>query len=239
MRNDLQGLEISDRELQQLTNLPVNYELVRVINIWRKLGKKFIDNVQGSEAATTIFMGVSSVVIVYFLFSGFLAIFMHWLKIPTWLLFLLLIVVANGAAQLFLHWNWQQQQKLFVEKITPTLKILLSDVERYNNAIRAIHINDELEAAGNHDVRIRERDRVISALELTRVDLVRALKTERIMRENKKFIVNNVELFADNLATLSALQVKEKASEHGKLLNEALEIALDVQLEMRRLQEQG
>ncbi|MEO1561307.1 MAG: hypothetical protein AAFS12_17360, partial [Cyanobacteria bacterium J06632_19] len=83
---------------------------------------------------------------------------------------------------------------------------------------------------------IKERNRVLEALKYTRADLVRALKTERILRDNKKFIVNNSELLANNLATLTQMQVSEQASEHGRLLNEALEIAIDVQQEMKRLQ---
>ena len=35
------------------------------------------------------------------------------------------------------------------------------------------------------------------------------------------------------------MQVTEQATEHGRLLNQALEIALDVQYEMKRLQSQG
>ena len=83
---------------------------------------------------------------------------------------------------------------------------------------------------------IREREKVIAALKLTRNDLIRALKTERILRENQNFILRNTELFTNNLATLTAMQVTEEATEHGRLLNEALQIALDVQLEMKRLQ---
>ncbi|MEH2268850.1 MAG: hypothetical protein V7K68_10505, partial [Nostoc sp.] len=84
----------------------------------------------------------------------------------------------------------------------------------------------------------KEREGVIEALQLTKTDLVRALKTERILRENKSFILGNTELFVNNLATLTAMQVTEQATEHGRLLNEALQIALDVQHEMKRLQTQ-
>jgi len=85
---------------------------------------------------------------------------------------------------------------------------------------------------------IKERERVIEALKLTKADLVRALKTEKILRENKSFILSNTELFVNNLATLTAMQVTEQATEHGRLLNEALQIALDVQHEMKKLQSQ-
>lgn len=233
MRSDLQGLKISTRELQQLTNLPVNYELVRVVNFWQTLGQRFVARLQGPEAATAVFIGVSSFVIIYCLLYALVGVFM---QLPSWMVFILSFLGINGLAQLGFYLLWKQKQKQLSTAITPSLRILLYDVERYNNAIQAIHINDELEAAGNPEVKIRDRAKVIQALELTRVDLVRALKTERIMRENQSFIINNADLFADNLATLSALQVKEKASEHGRLLNEALEIALDVQGEMRKLQ---
>jgi hypothetical protein len=111
-------------------------------------------------------------------------------------------------------------------------------VKRYNSIIKAIDINDQIEEAGNPEVVIQERESVIEALKLTKADLVRALKTERILRENKNFILSNTELFANNLATLAAMQVHEQATEHGRLLNEALQIALDVQHEMKKLQSQ-
>ncbi|MEM1395577.1 MAG: hypothetical protein AAGG00_20270, partial [Cyanobacteria bacterium P01_H01_bin.150] len=124
------------------------------------------------------------------------------------------------------------------ENLTHSLNTLLHEVDRFNAVVRAIDINDKIEAAGNLDVGIKERRRVIEALQYTKADLVRALKTERILRENKKFIVNNSELLANNLAMLTQMQVTEQASEHGRLLNEALEIAMDVQQEMKRLQSQ-
>jgi len=80
---------------------------------------------------------------------------------------------------------------------------------------------------------------VIEALKLTRKDLVRALRTEKILRENKHFILGNSELFANNLAALASMEVTQEAAEHSKLLNEALEIALDVQYQMKKLQGQS
>ncbi|PLZ28311.1 hypothetical protein CBP28_11715, partial [Fischerella thermalis WC559] len=153
---------------------------------------------------------------------------------------LLIAFVGVGAAitQLILYLIWKQKKKLVKTNITPSLEMLLIDVDRYNAVIKAIDINDQIEAAGNLGVTIKERSKVIEALQLTKADLIRALKTERILRENRKFIISNSELFMNNLATLTAMQVPEQASEHGKLLNEALQIALDVQHEMRRLQNQ-
>jgi hypothetical protein len=102
--------------------------------------------------------------------------------------------------------------------------------------IQAININDKIEAVGNPGVALTNREQVIQALRLTRDDIIRALKTERILRENDKFIKCNSELFDNNLMALTALQVSDQATEHGRLLNEALQIVVDVQQEMRALQ---
>ena len=56
------------------------------------------------------------------------------------------------------------------------------------------------------------------------------------MRENKKFISRNPALFENNLIALTTLQVDDQASEQGRLLDEALQIALSTQEELRRFQ---
>jgi len=111
---------------------------------------------------------------------------------------------------------------------------LHQEVYGFNKVIKDINIIDELEAVGN-SVSVSDRIKVIEALSLTSKDLVPALKTERILRENKDF---NPELFAVDLTALRALQVSEQASEYGRLFNETLQIAVDVQEEMRKLQGQ-
>ncbi len=239
MLDDLLGLEISRKELQKLTNLPVNDELIIISHPLQGIVKRFIEKVKGSEGATVVFIGVSVLVGSYVAIDLTIRFFATWVAIPSWLLLIILGFLTGSSAQIFLYFFWKQRLKLVEKKITHSLKILLNDVERYNSVIKAIDINDQIEAAGNPGVSLKERQKVLEALELTRSDLVRALKTEKILRENKKFIISRSELFANNLATLTAMQVSEQASEHGRLLNEALQIALDVQHEMKSLQSQG
>lgn len=236
----MQGLDISQKELQQLTDLPVHEELILVVGTLKKIAKKFLEKVKGPEAATAYFIAIAPLFFSYFIFTVFISLFLPGLNvIPAWVLFLIFLLSGGGLCQLTFYYIWKYRSKIVRENITPSLRILLSDVERYNNVIKAININDQIEAAGNIDVSIKERKRILEALKLTRADLIRALKTEKILRENKNFIISNTELFANNLPTLSAMQVSEQASEHGRLLNEALQIALDVQLEMKRLQSQS
>jgi hypothetical protein len=238
VRDDLQGLEISHNELQKLTNLPVNEELLIITNVLLKFGKTYIDKIKGSEGATVIFIGFSTFVFTYILFDLILKIFVSWITIPSWIFLIILGLWVGGLTQSVLYMLWKSRSKLIKKSMNNSLQILLNDVKRYNSIIKAIDINDQIEEAGNPEVVIQERESVIEALKLTKADLVRALKTERILRENKNFILSNTELFANNLATLAAMQVHEQATEHGRLLNEALQIALDVQHEMKKLQSQ-
>ncbi len=69
------------------------------------------------------------------------------------------------------------------------------------------------------------RNDVVKALEVTRESLICALQTERILRENQDFIMKRYELFAsmeNNLSALMNFDVKNQATEYGRLLNEAL-----------------
>lgn len=239
MLDDLQGLEISQKELQKLTNLPVNDELIILINPIKKILSRFIRQAKGSEGATVVFIGVAIVVFSYVLLDLSIKLFASWIALPTSIVLIICGFFMGTGTQVLLYFLWKQRNSEVKKNMTHSLRTLLNDVDRYNAVIKAIDINDQIEAAGNPGVSLKERKKVLEALELTRNDLIRALKTETILRENKKFIVSRGELFVNNLATLAAMQVSEQASEHGRLLNEALQIALDVQQEMRSLQSQG
>ncbi len=238
MRDDLKGLAIVQRELRKLTNLPINDELTIIVNPLKLLVRQFFEKVKGPEGATAIFIGLAVILSGYIVFDLFIKMFANWIALPSWLLFIKFCFIGGGITQLLLYLTWKKRVSIVKEKLTYSLNTLLHEVERFNAVVKAIDINDRIEEAGNPEVSIRERRQVIEALKYTRADLVRALKTEKILRENKKFIVNNSELLANNLANLTQMQVTQRASEHSRLLNEALEIALDVQQEMKRLQSQ-
>ncbi|MBD1810377.1 hypothetical protein NDA07_20345 [Microcoleus vaginatus DQ-U2] len=120
-----------------------------------------------------------------------------------------------------------------------TLAGLLDEVEKYHEVIQALDIIDRITAAGNLQANLIKRGDAIEALKITRESLVCALKTERILRENQQFIGRRYELFANiesNLAALMAVDVSDRATEYGRLLNEALEIGMSVHKEVRKLQ---
>jgi hypothetical protein len=225
VRDDLQGLDISHEQLQELTNLPVNNKLIIITDTIGRFYQQLLKKAQAAEIGTLVFLGLAISLCIYLL-----------IKLSSWVSLMILILWVGGIAQTGLYFIWKQKNKILHQNVTSSLRILLNDVERYNSVIKAIDINDQIEDVGNLGVGIQERETVLAGLKLTRDDLVRAIKTERILRENKSFIITNADLFTNNLATLASMQVNEEATEHGRLLNEALQISLDVQHEMKRLQ---
>lgn len=120
-----------------------------------------------------------------------------------------------------------------------TLAGLLDEVDKYHEVIKALDIIDRLIAVGNLQANLMNREDAIEALNVTRESLICALKTERILRENQEFIGRRYELFANiesNLAALMAMDVSDRATEYGRLLNEALEIGMSVHKEVKKLQ---
>jgi hypothetical protein len=133
-------------------------------------------------------------------------------------------------------WNVYQWVKA---KPLAVLAGLLDEVEKYHEVIKALDIIDRLTAAGNLPANSINREEAIAALKITRESLVCAVRTEKVLRENKEFIGRRYELFANienNLAALMALDVSDRATEYGRLLNEALEIGISVHKEVRKLQ---
>ena len=99
---------------------------------------------------------------------------------------------------------------------------LFDDVKNHNKLIIQIDVMDQLQS-------IEDRNKVIEALIITRDNLVKSLKTEKILRENPGF---RPESFSVDLISLRSLQINEQSSEYGQLLNEALQIGISIQDEI-------
>ncbi|MEG5037627.1 MULTISPECIES: hypothetical protein [unclassified Microcoleus] len=213
MRADIQGLEITLGELKHLTGAGPD-------RVYRPAtATKF-----AREALKTVGLIVLVLISCWLLVAIFPRAYLLW--------FALHFAAIVGLI-------FEDAWKIRCSQQNQHLINLFDDVERYNGIIKAIEINDKIEDAGNAKVKIGDRAKVIQALQLIRDDLVRALKTERILRENKKFVATNSELFTNNLKKLNALQISDRASEQGRLLNEALQVAVGVQAEMKKLQERN
>ncbi|WP_341524834.1 hypothetical protein WKK05_19650 [Nostoc sp. UHCC 0302] len=218
MQPDLIGLEISKGELRRLTGFdPEDVFRPSILKDSKKRLGFLINEMLVTLALTPIIVGfIYAFIILPTIGSS--------IRLGILLLILVPIPVIVGRSL------WRQLT------CPQALTILLDEVDKYHDLIKAIDINDQLAASGNSHSSINDRDKVIAALQLIREDLVRALKTERILRDNEKLLANNQELFVNNLASLQALQVSSQAGEYAQLLNQSLQIAFDVQAEIRKLQ---
>lgn len=217
---DLEGLEISPGELKRLTGLePTEVFRPHLLENSRSRLNFFLQELIASFALTPILV-------------GFLYLFVLRPLLGSSLVAAIVALVFMPLAIIAGRWIWRS-------RTTPTtLVALLDDVDRYHATLKAIEIGDRLAAAGSSSPTSGDRQTLISALQLTRNDLVRALQTERILRENRDFIATNPDVFANNLTVLQSLKVSQKASEYGQFLNEALQIGMSIQTEMRKLQEE-
>jgi hypothetical protein len=204
MQADLQGLEITKGEIKHCSGVSIDA-------VFRPpTFRKFVSEI-----------GKTSLVILFICLSGIILGLI-------WKDQMVSLITIDVLASIILLLD--DFRKISFSYKNRNLVRMFEDVKRFNSVIKAIDLNDQIEAVGNPGVRLKNREKVIHALKLAREDIIRALRTERILRENEKFIKLNHELFETNLAALTAMQVNDQASEYGQLLNEALQ--------MKKLQEQ-
>lgn len=218
MQPDLMGLEISKGELRRLTGFDPDdvFRPSMIKNSEKRLGI-LVNELLVALALTPIVVGfVYTLIILPTIGSS--------ITLGVLLLILVPVLVFVGRSL------WQYLT------CPQGLTVLLDEVDKYHTVVQAIDINDQLATLGNSQSSLNDRDNVIAALKLIREDLVVALKSERILRDNKKLLANNQDLFINNLAHLQALQLSSQTSEYAQLLNQSLQIALDVQAEMKKLQ---
>jgi hypothetical protein len=113
--------------------------------------------------------------------------------------------------------------------IPKTLTNLFDLVDQYHALIVAVDVNDQMAVSGELDDSLNDRDKVITALQFLREDLVRAFQRDRLLRDNKRLLADNQDLSVNNLTNIQALQANTQASEYSLLLNQVLQIASDVQ----------
>ncbi len=247
MHPDLQGLEITKGEFRSLTSIPVD-------DILAMDRTPSLDDFKSSQSLKSALIGgffigpILGIVIFHLVYSGLYAYYRETLSAATYAISCSVAVAIGSVVIGIIGFFWGRTkgaEKSFRQALKnydtreherESLKHLFPEIQKYNNIVRAIDIKDQLEAVGNKSIDTSDRQEVVKALKLTREDLVRALKTEKILRNNRDFINQNPAMIANNLTAVRAIQISDRASEWSDLLNQALEVAVEVQGEMQRLQ---
>jgi hypothetical protein len=155
----------------------------------------------------------------------------------TILLCLFLATISGGLAFLlikFVDQRWRNSQKsMLTNGISRVVLRLFTEVDKCNKAIRDIDVFDQLQDAGN-PIKLESRESAIAALRMTRNDIVRALKTERILREHPDF---HPDRFDIDLNAFESMQMQDQAQEYARIFDTTMQIAIDVQKTMSELQQ--
>jgi hypothetical protein len=110
---------------------------------------------------------------------------------------------------------------------------LFTEVDKCNKLVRDIDVFDQLQEAGN-TIKLESRESAIASLRMTRNDIARALKTERILREHPDFHPDHFDI---DLTAFESMQMGSKAQEYGRIFDTTLKIAINVQKTMAELQQ--
>ncbi len=222
---DLDGLRISSRELDGLTNLDIS-EVT--------MGWAYRQNALAPERRLAWLSEQFLTVAVALIFCVPLMLMLTravsgdnvsavWRSLP---------IGGISAVALTATWTtyrWQEGKRLI------TLSHLLDEIDRFNEMVDAVEILEELGSTQNSRLNLENRQEVMEALHLTRESLVCGLMTERVMRKHQRFMARRAEMFSSierNLATLQLLHVSDEASDYGRLLNEAIQIGTSVHREL-------
>ncbi|KAB8331716.1 magnesium transporter [Scytonema tolypothrichoides VB-61278] len=219
MQPDLLSLEITKGELRRLIGLNPDDVLRPSIMKDREKRFRFLIN----EIVVALLL---TLIIV-----GFIYAFLILPTIGSSMILGIVLLTSTPIAIVVGRWFWRRFT------YPRTLRVLLDEVDKYHTLLMAIDIHDQQITSENTESRIADREKVVAAMQLIREDFVRALKTERILRDNKKLFTNNQESLVNNLTNLQALQASSQASEYAQLLNQSLQIAMSVQTEIRKLRE--
>jgi hypothetical protein len=146
--------------------------------------------------------------------------------------------IASGLVALLLIrlivQQWRKSKNAHRQRGIPSVILrLFGEVDKCNKTICDIDVFDQLQDAGN-PIKLESRESAIAALRMTRNDIVRALKTERILREHPNF---HPDRFDIDLNAFEAIQINNRAKEYGRIFDATVQIAIDVQKAMTELQE--
>ncbi|MEC4806256.1 MAG: hypothetical protein SAJ12_08380 [Jaaginema sp. PMC 1079.18] len=154
-------------------------------------------------------------------------------------LFLIFGGIVFSSLVLFNTFLWRYQRRF------KSLARLLLEIEKYNQTIDSIALLSSLEnvqASIAQDsvtsLSLQKQEDLVKVLQTTRQSLIDGLKIERILRQHQQTIIQGCELIANletTCATLSTVEIRDRASEYSQIINDALSINLAVQREMNRL----
>ena len=217
MKYDLKNLIISDDDIYALIGM-YTFEFIAFLNLKQMalfgIRDKLIKDTKFSIKWNNFSEAEKQQCINEHIFNNLIAdILLIPVFIPVYILRAIIVIIRNRSLKKIIR--------------------LIKEVQNHNQIVKNLHTLDQLVEAGN-PIKLNDRGTVIDALRITRAGLVRALKTEKILRENPKFMP---EYFNIDLTTIESEKTTVRAVEYAELLNDALQVGVSVQQAMRKLKD--
>lgn len=122
---------------------------------------------------------------------------------------------------------------MFSQQEAKELAGLLDEVNGYNKLVKHIDLLHQLGDIGN-DVKLKDHKSVLAALSTTEQNLKKAIKTERIFRENPELDPDKLDEQL-GLVSIATIELDEKTGELAEALNSTIRIQRKVQERMSNL----
>jgi hypothetical protein len=232
MQTDIRNLQITEQDLERVTGKEINFLFIgSTYRISILKNPKYLTPFIVSEAVTLFLVSIFSLPLSILIFQALGKSINNRQDQIGFAFFL-----GSLALFIFVSWNffaWIRAKKM------ACLSHLLDEVDKYNQVITAVDIGDRLKSVGNQSTDLSHREDILQALELTRDSLICGLTTEKILRDHRRFLSSQRELFNNieqNLIALKSLDVQNQADQYSSLLSDALVIGMNVQSEMLKLQ---
>ncbi|MGF1489195.1 MAG: hypothetical protein ACFBSE_19075 [Prochloraceae cyanobacterium] len=240
MKPELEKLLISEIQFQEITGISITE--VNEIIIDRE--KKFLHKLR--KIALDFFMAISiyiigiSVVLALIIWL-FAQIFRLELQPESANFFSALKLAAYFSipigSSIAIKLNYGKLAKLNAKKNNlKHLAVLFNEFQKHNQIVRAIDVKEQLDAVEQTESDPQIKLTLLKALIEMREDLIKALKVEKILRENSSVVQTNPELFQSSFNATNVQKIIDRGSEYDRLINKTLKIGTKVNQEIKLMQ---
>lgn len=118
------------------------------------------------------------------------------------------------------------------------LLVIIKSVQKYNDKIKAIDINDQLlSVTSENSINIDERKKIINTYTMLKKDLIKLMKIERIIRENYEDIkkINKEEMLPENIFDSELDKLQKESIDLSLNISDAIKFSATLEQEMNQL----
>ncbi len=240
MKPELEKLLISERQFQEITGISIDEIKEIIIHQEKLFSHKLQKFIIHFSTNLSIYLIIISVILaaLFWLLSQIFGILFVEIKLYSFSSALKISAYFSIPISLFLsiQRNYGKLKQIKTKKNNlKHLIILFNEFKKHNQIVKAIDVKEQLEEVEQTRSDSQVKLTLLKALIEMRQDLIKALKVEKILRENQKVIETNPELFKASFDTTKVQKIIDRGSEYDRLINKTLKIGTEVNKEMKKM----